>query len=49
MDDERVNFVDEYEARQAPRTVWLTRAIVTSVIAGLGAVGCMFLFGYVSL
>lgn len=48
MDDGRVNFVDEYEARPAPRNVWLTRSIITSLIAGIGAVGCMFLFGYIT-
>ena len=46
MDEGRVNFVDEFEAREAPRKVWLTRSIITSVIAGLGAVGCIVLFGY---
>lgn len=49
MDDERVNFVDEYESRPVPRKVWLTRSIITSLIAGLGAVGCMILFGYVKV
>ena len=49
MDEGRVNFVDEYESQQAPRKVWLTRSIITSLIAGFGAVGCMVLFGYVKL
>lgn len=44
MEDRRINFVDEYEAQPAPRKVWLTRSIVTSLIAGLGAAA--WVFGY---
>ena len=44
MKQRRFNFADDYESRKAPVGVWLPRALITGLIAGLGTAA--YLLGY---
>ena len=44
MGSRRFSFADSYEGRKAPPNVWLSRAIIIGLIAGVGA--ALHLYGY---
>ena len=47
MKTRRFNFADQYEAKKPPVSVWLTRSIVTGLLAGFGAAA--YALGYLHL